>query len=67
MFFFLVIEMLGCMVAGPEDTDLQHRIMNSAGILVCYVMKTQPHARPNLQLDIFEILPDIVSRHIKMF
>jgi len=61
------MEMLGCMVAGPGDTDLQHRIMNSAGILACYVMKTQPHAWPNLQLEIFEILPDVVSRHIKMF
>ena len=39
MFFFQVIEMLVCMLAGPGDTDLQHRIMNLSDILVCYVMK----------------------------
>ena len=59
--------MPGCMVAGPGDTDLQYRIMNLAGILACYVIKTQPHAWPNLRLENFEILPDVVSRHIKMF
>ena len=51
--------------------------MNSAGILACYVIKTQPracyvmetqpYAWPNLWLKIFEILPDIVSKHIKIF
>jgi hypothetical protein len=49
LFFFLAIEMSGYVIVGPRDADLQHRIINSAGILACYVMKTQPHVRPNLR------------------
>jgi len=41
--------------------------MNSAGILVYYIMKTQPHAQPNLQLVIFKTLPDVVLRHFWAF
>jgi len=50
--------------------DLQQwdvKIMNSAGILMYYVMKMQPHAWTNLQLVIFETLPDVVSRHFKAY
>ena len=32
MFFFLVMEMPECVVAGPQDADLQLRIMNSAAL-----------------------------------
>jgi hypothetical protein len=43
------------MIAGPGDTYLQHRIMNLAGTLACCIMKTQSHAWPNLQLEIFQM------------
>ncbi len=54
--FFLAIDLSGCVVVGPRDADLEHRII-----------KAQPHEWPNLRLVIFETLPDIISRHIEMF
>jgi hypothetical protein len=37
-------------VIGPQDADLWYMTINLVHILVYYVMKTKPHAQPNLCL-----------------